>query len=51
MEAVWETDFYTPEEAFKRFQEVSEQYSHIDFVKLICYKGRYEIFYYKPKTN
>lgn len=51
MERVWESNFYTPEEAFARFQEVSEQYGHLDTVSLIYLKGSYDLFYCKPKNN
>lgn len=40
-----ESHFYTAEEAFARFQEVSELYGHLAPVHLYFFKGDFEITY------
>ena len=42
-------DFFTFEDAFDRYQELSELYGHISPIHLYFYKGNILITYQKPK--
>lgn len=48
---ITEYDIMTFEEAFERFQEASEQFGHIDPVKLYYHKGSFILTYSKEDEN
>ena len=48
---ITEYDIMTFEEAFERFQEASEQFGHIDPVKIYYYKGNFILTYTKYENN